>query len=182
MVVCRRFHQTCSRFACKAEEKFFVETLIDDAAVLNKVLPKFLKVRNWQCCTFRWPMVAPVVTSYTIGILRLFDPFWQTFRAAFCVVRALSHANLEFRTFHNVDGAKRDHLRTQPLSQCKWFVKVSWCESPGSTLPLRIVPFRSPGGGMSRRYRTRRWHGSCRTYPKNANSHVICKVKKQKNA
>ena len=25
---------------------------------------------------------------------------------------------------------------------------------------------------------TCRWHGSCRTYPKNANSHVICKVKK----
>ena len=50
MVVCRRFHQTCSRFACKAEEKFFVETLIDGAAVLNKVLPKFLKVRKRQCC------------------------------------------------------------------------------------------------------------------------------------
>ena len=29
-------------------------------------------------------------------------------------------------------------------------------------------------------YSTCRWHGSCRTYPKNANSHVICKVKKQK--
>ena len=27
-------------------------------------------------------------------------------------------------------------------------------------------------------YSTCRWHGSCRTYPKNANSHVICKVKK----
>ena len=26
-------------------------------------------------------------------------------------------------------------------------------------------------------YSTCRWHGSCRTYPKNANSHVICKVK-----
>ena len=29
-------------------------------------------------------------------------------------------------------------------------------------------------------YTTCRWHGSCRTCPKNANSHVICKVKKQK--
>ena len=28
------------------------------------------------------------------------------------------------------------------------------------------------------KYSTCRWHGSCRTYPKNANSHVICKVKK----
>ena len=27
-------------------------------------------------------------------------------------------------------------------------------------------------------YSTCRWHGSCRTYPKNDNSHVICKVKK----
>ena len=28
-------------------------------------------------------------------------------------------------------------------------------------------------------YTTCRWHGSCRTYPKNANSHVICKVEKK---
>ena len=40
-----------------------------------------------------------------------------------------------------------------------------------------------PGSAQSpqislQNYATCRWHGSCRTYPKNANSHVICKVKK----
>ena len=98
---------------------------------------------------FRWPMAAPVVTSYTVGFLRLFDPFLADFSGSLLCGEGVE--SCEFPTFHNVDCAKPDHLRTQPLSR---FVKVSWCESPDSTLPLWIVPFHSPGGGMSRRYRT----------------------------
>ena len=79
---------------------------------------------------FRWPMAAPVVTSYTVGFLRLFDPFLADFSGSLLCGEGVK--SCEFTTFHNVDCAKPDHLRTQPLSQCKWFVKV-WCESPGST-------------------------------------------------
>ena len=37
------------RFVCKLEKKFFVQSFLD-GAVLNKVRPKFLKVRKKLCC------------------------------------------------------------------------------------------------------------------------------------
>ena len=57
---------------------------------------------------FRWPMAAPVVTSYTVGILRLFDPFLADFSGSLLCGEGVK--SCEFTTFHNVDCAKPDHF------------------------------------------------------------------------
>ena len=73
-----------------------------------------------RSAAFRWPFAAPVdveVTSYTVGVLRLFDPFLADFSGSL-----LCHGveSWEFTTFHNVCAKPENHLRTQPLSR---FVK-----------------------------------------------------------
>ena len=64
---------------------------------------------------------------------------------------------------------------------------ANWAASPLKNLTHRLVMHLCSYAYLSHTsnifviyliYSTCRWHGSCRTYPKNANSHVICKVKK----
>ena len=82
-----------------------------------------------------------------------------------CGVGKISKANEEFPRFHVI---KVGHV----------FLRQTW----GGTHGIAIYLSTKPGTDILTNrhiyiYSTCRWHGSCRTYPKNANSHVICQVK-----